>query len=264
MKNCHLPSYNRVATLVLAAFITFVPSTGWAGIIEGNLTVEKNSSADPSDGNLTVEGTTTLKGNITLGDDASDTTIFKRKVAVDGNLTVEGNLKIQSVDSAGGGVVTTIPTNSDDDTIPTTEAVKKYVDSKLNTNIDIDVYYPANYKFKKAEDNKWNLNEFFILTTNDQSETPVSKELEAGGTILYVLYSDNVQYVGNSGFASLTEDCTTYLNPWDQAMTDVPGRLFRAWNHIDNTDTRKTLYFCLQAESGSPVPSLTFAQISTH
>ena len=70
MKHCHLPSYNRVATLALAALITFVASTGWASKIEGNLEVKARSGAD---GDLTVEGATWPKGNTTLGNDGNET-----------------------------------------------------------------------------------------------------------------------------------------------------------------------------------------------
>ncbi|MGB1158481.1 MAG: hypothetical protein ACPG3V_03685 [Porticoccaceae bacterium] len=135
MKHCHLLSC-KVASLTLVALITFVAGSGWAATFEGNLTVEKSSDADASDGNLIVEGTTTLKGNTTLGNQSSSDTITTNGlITVDSDLTVNGALKIQSVDSAGGGVVASdegIAGNLSDKKIPTAKAVKDYVDEEFS------------------------------------------------------------------------------------------------------------------------------------
>lgn len=49
---------------------------------------------------------------------------------INANLTVTGALEIGSVDKDGGGVVVSVAENADsDNTIPTTKAVKEYVDS---------------------------------------------------------------------------------------------------------------------------------------
>ena len=51
---------------------------------------------------------------------------------IDANLTVTGTLKIGSVDQDGSGVVVSVAENADSDiTIPTTKAVKDYVDDRL-------------------------------------------------------------------------------------------------------------------------------------
>ena len=139
MKNCHLLSC-KVASLTLVALITFVAGSGWAATFEGNLTVKKSSDADPSDGNLIVDGTTTLKGNTTLGNQSSSDTITTNGlITVDSDLTVDGVLKIQSVDSVGVGVVASdegIAGNLSDKKIPTSKAVKDYVDQMLSRSLD--------------------------------------------------------------------------------------------------------------------------------
>ena len=273
MKNCHLPSYNRVATLVLAAFITFVPSTGWAGIIEGNLTVEKNPSAGPSDGNLTVEGTTTLNGNINLGDDASDTTIFKRKVAANGNLTVNGVLKIQSVDSAGDGVITNIPDDRTPTfTIPTTQAVKDYVESKRNNNVRI--YNSNEYTLTLAQSTS--ISELYILSGADA--VPVVRQLGVNGTVMFVLRVnnlDNGEKFAKSTFITLSNQCSEggQIPGYNMkhSYLDVTNSFFNARVRVnDASEQTHTVYFCLKVSKDPDTgykfktPVFDFAHISIH
>jgi len=127
MKHCHLLSC-KVVSLTLVALITFVAGSGWAATLEGNLTVKKNSGANPSDGNLTVNGTTLFKGSTTLGENASaDKITIEGPITANSNLTIEGALAIESVN---GDVVTKIIDDSaNDSTIPTAQAVKDYMDN---------------------------------------------------------------------------------------------------------------------------------------
>jgi len=126
MKHCHLLSC-KVVSLTLAALITFVAGSGWAATLEGNLTVKKNSGANSSDGNLTVNGTTLFKGSTTLGENASADKITIEGPITASNLTIEGALAIESVN---GDVVTKIIDDSaNDSTIPTAQAVKDYMDN---------------------------------------------------------------------------------------------------------------------------------------
>ena len=139
MKNCHLLR-RKIANFAFASLMALEASIGWATTIQGNLEVIAIPASTTAKGNLTVEGTTTLKGNTTLGNDASDTTTFQGSVKAKGDLTVNGALTIESVDSASAGVITDIGTTNKNDTIPTTQAVKNYIDSVTHSLYDPNVY----------------------------------------------------------------------------------------------------------------------------
>jgi hypothetical protein len=286
MKNCHLSSYNRGATLAILAIVTFVASTGWAVIIEGNLNVSESPGASPSDGNLTVEGTTTLNGNINLGSESSTTT-FKGRMKADSDMVVGGALKIHSVDGTGNGVVTSesdggIAENLSNEKIPTTQAVRAYADSKRDLNNDTSLYYPTNYKFKRVEAQSGIY--YYILTHNDQSETPVSKELKVNETVTYVLYRKNLTtYQSGANFvytyATVHDNCQSSFMSYEQSKTDYPPQnykaYFRVWVSVyridkddkDSSSEPKTLYFCADGDPDPQNPdesSLGFAQIFIH
>lgn len=168
MKNCHLLRH-KIATLTFLSLMALEASTGWATTIQGNLEVKAKSGSDTANGNLIVEGITTLKGNTTLGSRASETITIGGSIKAESSLTVEGAIKIQSVDSTANGVVTNIDEHGNNDKIPTTLAVKNYIDSVTNS-----LYLPAEYFFKIAVRNP-NLSLWSL--TNKEYEYNVSKRI---------------------------------------------------------------------------------------
>lgn len=150
MKNSHLSKYKLTAfALTALIFIPFMSSSGWATIIEGNLEVKAGAGANSSNGDVTVEGATSLKGDATLGDSANDTTTIEGPINANNTLTVsgaatlngsttlgnedtdiitvKGALKIESVDSSSDGISTNMTSTQNNTTIPTTQAVSSYV-----------------------------------------------------------------------------------------------------------------------------------------
>lgn len=111
MKNSHLSKYNLTAfALTALTFIPFMASSGWATIIEGNLEVKAGTGASSSNGDLTIDGTTSLKGNTSLGDATDDITIIKGPITANNTFTVGGTTTLKGDTTLGDSVddITTI------------------------------------------------------------------------------------------------------------------------------------------------------------
>ncbi|MGB1158483.1 MAG: hypothetical protein ACPG3V_03695 [Porticoccaceae bacterium] len=187
MKNCHLLRH-KIATFTFLSLIALEASTGWATTIQGNLEIKARSGFDTAYGDLTVEGNTRFEGDTTLGSQASETMTINGSITAKNNLTVDGDLKIQSVDSGSNGVVINIDNNSDNDTIPTTQAVKDYIDSTTpvslyhsNTGSD-----STSYSFKKTT----NSNLWRLTTKDGDPNNNVSKQIFPGERLIYTVHFD--------------------------------------------------------------------------
>jgi hypothetical protein len=124
------------------------------------------------------------------------------------------------------------------------------------------------------------------LTHNDQSETPVSKELKVNETVTYVLYRKNLTTYQSGGnfvytYATVHDNCQSSFVSYEQSKTDYPPQnqnykaYFRVWVSVyridkddkDSSSEPKTLYFCADGDPDPQNPdesSLGFAQIFIH
>jgi len=275
MKNCHLLRH-KIANFAFASLMALEASIGWATTIQGNLEVMAIPASTTAKGNLTVEGSTTLKGNTTLGNDASDTTTFQGLVEAKGDLTVDGALTIQSVDSAASrGVITDIGTTNNNNTIPTTQAVKNYADSKRDNRFSI--HFEDEFTLTKTT-GKNEYKDYYRLDDISIPE-PVFRNVVNGGMVVFVLRitgldspSDTFDSNKKIYFAEeqvCKPEPANDLFTMTHAYKDKSGSFLGGlsyMNYFQDPLRRKDrkLYFCLEVPKSSAKPVLDFAQIFNH
>ena len=272
MKNCHLLRH-KIATFTFLSLMALEASTGWATTIQGNLEVKARSGSDTANGNLTVKGNTTLKGNTILGNQASDTITINGSITANDDLTVDGDLKIQSVDSDSNGVVINI--DDSDNKIPTTQAVKDYIDSGTHS-----LYLPNEYAFRIAIRNP--TLSFWSLTTTNSDENNVSKRIDPGKRLVATVNLQQPQGKSNrpingelilSSVECKNFDNTKRVDPEQNGYAytnDINHREVIVLTYVNTGDTPETLYFCGffseldYAHGESDIYNLTQAHIAIH
>ena len=271
MKNCHLLR-RKIANFAFASLMALEASIGWATTIQGNLEVIAIPASTTAKGNLTVEGSTTLKGNTTLGNDASDTTTFQGLVEAKGDLTVDGALTIQSVDSAASrGVITNIGTTNNNNTIPTTQAVKNYADSKRDNRFSI--HFEDEFTLTKTTGQGNEYKDYYRLDDISIPE-PVFRNVVNGGMVMFVLRITGLVSPSNNFdsnkkiYFAVDQVCSKEPKYKFFTMThahkDKSGSFLGGLSYMNDFADPKLLYFCLEVPKSSGKPVLDFAQIFNH